>query len=177
MPKSRIDTDGDEPTSYLDADAKEELIDILNRIINHQLPTILVVSHDHDWIQRLGWPVGKIAHILKEYLRSHPDYRSPEHKEPLVICKNITEKKAAEEALLPPEYIIFRPWARSIINAAFDKAQHQIKQSMKGSGAMSAKEKNAYKQAERILAGTPHFGSIFSFEKTGLSLPLTSIKN
>jgi hypothetical protein len=113
-----------------------------------------------------GWPVAKIAKILKKYLSSNPGYNSPDRKQPLVICKDITEKKAAKEPLLPTNYIIFRPWARSIINTAFYKVGHQIKKSMQGSGAISVKEKNAYKQAEKVLKGTPHFNSISSFEKT-----------
>jgi len=50
----------DEPTSFLDAESKEDLREVLGHIINHQMPTVLLVSHDHDWIEQLGWTVRKL---------------------------------------------------------------------------------------------------------------------
>lgn len=50
----------DEPTSFLDKDAKEELLELLDRIVKSTMPTILLVSHDHEWVQRLGWPVKRL---------------------------------------------------------------------------------------------------------------------
>lgn len=50
----------DEPTSFLDAPAKEELIEVLEKIERNQAPTILLVSHDHLWIQKLKWPVAEL---------------------------------------------------------------------------------------------------------------------
>ena len=50
----------DEPTSFLDAESKEDLKEVLGHIINHQMPTVLLVSHDHDWTGQLGWPVRRL---------------------------------------------------------------------------------------------------------------------
>ncbi|MDX9802332.1 MAG: DUF1893 domain-containing protein [Spirochaetia bacterium] len=50
----------DEPTSFLDQDAKKELVFFLNNSLSRQLLTVLLVSHDHEWIERLSWPVRKL---------------------------------------------------------------------------------------------------------------------
>jgi len=50
----------DEPTSFLDKDAKEELLEILKKILKREMATVLIVSHDHDWIEKLTWPVQKL---------------------------------------------------------------------------------------------------------------------
>ena len=50
----------DEPTSFLDADAKEELREVLQKIVSQQGPTVLLVSHDHQWISQLGWRTRKM---------------------------------------------------------------------------------------------------------------------
>ena len=50
----------DEPTSFLDADAKDEFLDLLDMIARNHLPTMILVSHDHEWIARLGWPVREL---------------------------------------------------------------------------------------------------------------------
>jgi len=50
----------DEPTSFLDAESKEDLREVLGHVIHHQMPTVLLVSHDHDWIEQLGWPVRRL---------------------------------------------------------------------------------------------------------------------
>lgn len=47
----------DEPTSFLDTEAKEALLQLLYEIKHQHSPTMLLVSHDHSWIERLGWPV------------------------------------------------------------------------------------------------------------------------
>ena len=47
----------DEPTSFLDRESKEDFLDLLNNIIRRTMPTIILVSHDHEWIEHLGWPV------------------------------------------------------------------------------------------------------------------------
>lgn len=47
----------DEPTSFLDRESKEEFLDVLKNVVRSHMPTIILVSHDHDWIERLGWPV------------------------------------------------------------------------------------------------------------------------
>jgi ABC-type Mn2+/Zn2+ transport system ATPase subunit len=50
----------DEPTSFLDKEAKEDLLEILNKIIKREMSTVLLVSHDHEWIKKLNWPVQKL---------------------------------------------------------------------------------------------------------------------
>lgn len=50
----------DEPTSFLDAESKDDLREVLGHVIHHQMPTVLLVSHDHDWIEQLGWPVRRL---------------------------------------------------------------------------------------------------------------------
>ncbi len=50
----------DEPTSFLDAEAKDEFLDLLDMIAKNHLPTMILVSHDHEWIARLGWPVREL---------------------------------------------------------------------------------------------------------------------
>lgn len=50
----------DEPTSFLDAESKADLREVLGHVIHHQMPTVLLVSHDHDWIEQLGWPVRRL---------------------------------------------------------------------------------------------------------------------
>ncbi len=50
----------DEPTSFLDQDAKDELLDVLHDITYRHAPTMLIVSHDHEWIRLLGWKVKEL---------------------------------------------------------------------------------------------------------------------
>ncbi len=50
----------DEPTSFLDRESKKELIDILNKILKREMTTVLLVSHDHEWIDKLGWEVQEL---------------------------------------------------------------------------------------------------------------------
>lgn len=47
----------DEPTSFLDQESKDELLDVLTNVVRRQMPTVILVSHDHEWIEKLGWPV------------------------------------------------------------------------------------------------------------------------
>ena len=51
----------DEPTSFLDRESKEEFLDLLKNVVRRHMPTILLVSHDHEWIERLGWPVRTLS--------------------------------------------------------------------------------------------------------------------
>jgi len=51
----------DEPTSFLDREAKKELIYFLNSVISRQMLTVLLVSHDHEWLENLAWPVRKLS--------------------------------------------------------------------------------------------------------------------
>ncbi len=50
----------DEPTSFLDQEAKKELIYFLNSVLSRQMLTVLLVSHDHEWLEKLSWPVRKL---------------------------------------------------------------------------------------------------------------------
>ena len=47
----------DEPTSFLDRESKDEFLDVLNNVVRRHMPTVILVSHDHEWIERLNWPV------------------------------------------------------------------------------------------------------------------------
>lgn len=47
----------DEPTSFLDRESKEEFLDLLKNVVRSYMPTIILVSHDHEWIEKLGWTV------------------------------------------------------------------------------------------------------------------------
>ena len=45
----------DEPTSFLDKEGKEDLLVQLQELCHNEAPTILMVSHDPVWIERLSW--------------------------------------------------------------------------------------------------------------------------
>jgi len=47
----------DEPTSFLDRESKDEFLDVLNHVVRRHMPTVILVSHDHEWVERLGWAV------------------------------------------------------------------------------------------------------------------------
>lgn len=46
----------DEPTSYLDEKGKNELKELLIDLSKNEAPTMLVVSHDSNWVDQLNWP-------------------------------------------------------------------------------------------------------------------------
>ncbi len=46
----------DEPTSFLDAEGKEELLGLLQELSRNEAPTMLLVSHELSWLEKLGWP-------------------------------------------------------------------------------------------------------------------------
>lgn len=50
----------DEPTSFLDAEAKSDLFDLLTGLSTNEAPTILMVSHDDEWIARFNWAVYEL---------------------------------------------------------------------------------------------------------------------
>ncbi len=50
----------DEPTSFLDSDSKKDLLHVLKTITRRAMPTVLIVSHDYQWIEQLGWPVREL---------------------------------------------------------------------------------------------------------------------
>jgi ABC-type Mn2+/Zn2+ transport system ATPase subunit len=45
----------DEPTSYLDEKGKDELADLLYDLSRNEAPTMLLVSHDSNWTEKLNW--------------------------------------------------------------------------------------------------------------------------
>lgn len=45
----------DEPTSFLDREGKEDLLLLLQELCYNEAPTILMVSHDPVWTERLSW--------------------------------------------------------------------------------------------------------------------------
>lgn len=47
----------DEPTSYLDDTGKDELAALLFELSRNEAPTMLLVSHDSLWVEKLNWPV------------------------------------------------------------------------------------------------------------------------
>ena len=45
----------DEPTSFLDKEGREDLLVMLQELCHKEAPTILMVSHDPVWTERLAW--------------------------------------------------------------------------------------------------------------------------
>jgi zinc transport system ATP-binding protein len=45
----------DEPTSFLDQEGKEGLLVLLQELCYNEVPTIIMVSHDPVWTERLSW--------------------------------------------------------------------------------------------------------------------------
>jgi zinc transport system ATP-binding protein len=45
----------DEPTSYLDEKGKDELGELLYELSRNEAPTMLMVSHDATWTEKLNW--------------------------------------------------------------------------------------------------------------------------
>lgn len=45
----------DEPTSYLDQQGKDDLLSLLHEISHKEAPTIIIVSHDRQWVEKLNW--------------------------------------------------------------------------------------------------------------------------
>lgn len=50
----------DEPTSFLDQSSKNDLFNLLIGLSENEAPTIVMVSHDEDWISRFPWPVCEL---------------------------------------------------------------------------------------------------------------------
>jgi len=50
----------DEPTSFLDNDGREELLALLHELCSKETPTIVIVSHDPLWTERLGWDMREL---------------------------------------------------------------------------------------------------------------------
>lgn len=45
----------DEPTSFLDSGGKEDLLDLLHELTINEAITMLLVSHESAWIEKLNW--------------------------------------------------------------------------------------------------------------------------
>jgi len=45
----------DEPTSFLDQQGKEDLLVLLHELSQHEAPTMILVSHELQWINQLAW--------------------------------------------------------------------------------------------------------------------------
>lgn len=45
----------DEPTSFLDQQGKEDLLILLQELSRNEAPTMILVSHDLQWIDQLNW--------------------------------------------------------------------------------------------------------------------------
>ncbi len=50
----------DEPSSFLDRESKKDFLELLLQVSRNQIPTIMAVSHDHQWAGQLGWPVREL---------------------------------------------------------------------------------------------------------------------
>lgn len=46
----------DEPTSFLDQQGKEDLLLLLHELSRNEAPTMVLVSHELQWIEQLNWP-------------------------------------------------------------------------------------------------------------------------
>ncbi len=46
----------DEPTSFLDQQGKDGLLLLLHELSQNEAPTMVLVSHDLQWIEQLNWP-------------------------------------------------------------------------------------------------------------------------
>jgi len=46
----------DEPTSFLDQQGKEDLLLLLSELSQNEAPSMVLVSHDLQWIEQLKWP-------------------------------------------------------------------------------------------------------------------------
>ncbi len=45
----------DEPTSFLDPQGKEDLLNLLDELSRNEAPTMILVSHEQQWIEQLNW--------------------------------------------------------------------------------------------------------------------------
>ncbi len=45
----------DEPTSFLDQQGKDDLLELLHEVNRNEAPTMILVSHEHQWTQKLRW--------------------------------------------------------------------------------------------------------------------------
>jgi zinc transport system ATP-binding protein len=45
----------DEPTSFLDQQGKDDLLELLREVSRNEAPTMILVSHEHQWTEKLNW--------------------------------------------------------------------------------------------------------------------------
>jgi ABC-type Mn2+/Zn2+ transport system ATPase subunit len=45
----------DEPTSFLDQSGREDLLELLYEVGHNEAPTMIIVSHEHQWVEKLNW--------------------------------------------------------------------------------------------------------------------------
>ena len=50
----------DEPTSFLDNQGKEDLLILLNELSENEAPTLIIVSHELQWVERLNWETKEL---------------------------------------------------------------------------------------------------------------------
>ena len=50
----------DEPTTFLDPETKKELTAIIADLLNGDAPTIVIVSHDEQWINEIPFKVFEL---------------------------------------------------------------------------------------------------------------------
>ena len=50
----------DEPTTFLDPETKKELTAIIADLLNGEAPTIVIVSHDEQWINEIPFKVFEL---------------------------------------------------------------------------------------------------------------------
>jgi zinc transport system ATP-binding protein len=50
----------DEPTTFLDPKSREDLYELLIELWKREAPTIIVVSHDDNWINKFEWEVKEL---------------------------------------------------------------------------------------------------------------------
>jgi len=50
----------DEPTSFLDQGGKEDLQELLKELGKNEAPTMILVSHEANWLKDLNWPVKEL---------------------------------------------------------------------------------------------------------------------
>ena len=46
----------DEPTTFLDRESRDTLVGILKSLSVDEMPTLVLVSHDQNLVDALGWP-------------------------------------------------------------------------------------------------------------------------
>jgi len=50
----------DEPTTFLDPKSRDDLFELLNELWANEAPTLIIVSHDDNWINKFQWEVKEL---------------------------------------------------------------------------------------------------------------------